>query len=210
MIYAHFFCGKNDLRAFFVAKTIYALRPESFCALKVAIWKVQTFWASGWGTSQILSGWKHRSCLSHKSPQSVFQCLQSVVQRVQQVFQLRLLQVLTTPHETPTRCSRWEEPTKVQMRTTLKAVTMTKMKNPDWLWLVIIITDKGGWKWQEGCWRLPPRRRNGGGWRAAWTRRAERAALPKSSQSCSQVGQLWVNLHMIKIYWTLVCQKLLF
>ena len=47
MIYAHFFCGKNDLRAFFVAKTIYALRPESFCALKVAIWKVQTFWASG-------------------------------------------------------------------------------------------------------------------------------------------------------------------
>ena len=30
----------------FVAKTIYALRPESFCALTVAIWKVQTFWAS--------------------------------------------------------------------------------------------------------------------------------------------------------------------
>ena len=25
---------------------IYALRPESFCALKVAIGKVQTFWAS--------------------------------------------------------------------------------------------------------------------------------------------------------------------
>ena len=36
MIWAHFF----------VAKTIYALRPESFCALKVAIRKVQTFWAS--------------------------------------------------------------------------------------------------------------------------------------------------------------------
>ena len=40
------FCHENDLRAFFVAKTIYALRPESFCALKVAIRKVQTFWAS--------------------------------------------------------------------------------------------------------------------------------------------------------------------
>ena len=46
-IYAHFFCRQNDLRVFFVAKTIYALRPESFCALKVAILKVQTFWASG-------------------------------------------------------------------------------------------------------------------------------------------------------------------
>ena len=54
-IYAPFFCRENDLRAFlsrkrftrfFVAKTIYALRPESFCALKVAIRKVQTFWAS--------------------------------------------------------------------------------------------------------------------------------------------------------------------
>ena len=37
------FCHENDLRAFFVAKTIYALRPESFCALKVAIRKVKTF-----------------------------------------------------------------------------------------------------------------------------------------------------------------------
>ena len=31
---------------FFVAKTIYTLRPESFCALNFAIRKVQTFWAS--------------------------------------------------------------------------------------------------------------------------------------------------------------------
>ena len=46
-IYAPFFCRENDLRVFFVAKTIYALHPESFCALKVAIRKVQTFWASG-------------------------------------------------------------------------------------------------------------------------------------------------------------------
>ena len=38
--------------SFFVAKTIYALRPESFCALKVAIRKVQTFWASANQTNQ--------------------------------------------------------------------------------------------------------------------------------------------------------------
>ena len=45
--FAHtFFCRENDLRVFFVAKTIYALRPDSFCTLKVAIRKVQTFWAS--------------------------------------------------------------------------------------------------------------------------------------------------------------------
>ena len=31
---------------FFVAKTINALRPESFCVLKVAIRKVQTFGTS--------------------------------------------------------------------------------------------------------------------------------------------------------------------
>ena len=31
------------------AKKIYALCPESFCALKFAIWKVQTLWASGKG-----------------------------------------------------------------------------------------------------------------------------------------------------------------
>ena len=45
--FTHFFCCENDLRVFFVAKTIYSLHPESFCALKVAIRKVQTFWASG-------------------------------------------------------------------------------------------------------------------------------------------------------------------
>ena len=44
--FTRFFCRENALRTFFVAKTIYALRPESFCALKVAIRKVQTFWAS--------------------------------------------------------------------------------------------------------------------------------------------------------------------
>ena len=32
---------------FFCRKTLYALRPESFSGLKVAIRKVQTFWASG-------------------------------------------------------------------------------------------------------------------------------------------------------------------
>ena len=46
MIWAHFFVAKTIYAHFFVAKTIYALRPESFCALKVAIRKVQTFWAS--------------------------------------------------------------------------------------------------------------------------------------------------------------------
>ena len=44
-ICAHFFFREHGLHIFF-AKTIDALRPESFCALKVAIWKVQTFWAS--------------------------------------------------------------------------------------------------------------------------------------------------------------------
>ena len=64
LIYAHFFvaktiyalfCHKKNLCTLFLsrtrftrffAKTIYALRLESFCALKVAIRKVQTFWAS--------------------------------------------------------------------------------------------------------------------------------------------------------------------
>ena len=41
-----FFVAKTIYLLFFVAKTIYALCPESFCALKVAIRKVQTFWAS--------------------------------------------------------------------------------------------------------------------------------------------------------------------
>ena len=38
---------KKQLIHFFCRETIYALRPESFCPLKVAIRKVQTFWASG-------------------------------------------------------------------------------------------------------------------------------------------------------------------
>ena len=43
----HFLCHKKNMRTlFFVAKTINALRPESFCMLKVAIWKVQTFGTS--------------------------------------------------------------------------------------------------------------------------------------------------------------------
>ena len=46
MIWAHFFVTKKFVHTFFFAKTIYALRPESFCAFKVAIRKVQTFWAS--------------------------------------------------------------------------------------------------------------------------------------------------------------------
>ena len=64
LIYAHFFvaktiyalfCHKKNLCTLFLsrtrftrffAKTIYALHLESFCALKVAIRKVQTFWAS--------------------------------------------------------------------------------------------------------------------------------------------------------------------
>ena len=45
-IYTPFLSQKEFTHTFFVAKTIYALRPESFCALKVAIRKVQTFWAS--------------------------------------------------------------------------------------------------------------------------------------------------------------------
>ena len=41
-----FLSRKRFTRFFFVAKMIYALRPESFCALEVAIRKVETFWAS--------------------------------------------------------------------------------------------------------------------------------------------------------------------
>ena len=47
--FAHTFLSQKQFTRFFVAKMIYALRLESFCALKVAIWKVQTFWASGEG-----------------------------------------------------------------------------------------------------------------------------------------------------------------
>ena len=56
MIYAHFFVAKTFYALFFVAKTIYALPPESFCALKVAIRKVQTFWASEYITSIVEAG----------------------------------------------------------------------------------------------------------------------------------------------------------
>ena len=39
----HFICREKRLTHFFVAKTIYALRLESFCVLNFAIWKVHTF-----------------------------------------------------------------------------------------------------------------------------------------------------------------------
>ena len=44
--FTHFICCEKRFRHFFVAKTIYALRLESFCALNFAIRKVKTFWAS--------------------------------------------------------------------------------------------------------------------------------------------------------------------
>ena len=78
-IYAYFLCRENNLHAFFVAKTIYALRPESFCALKVAIRKVQTFWASAllphkiWRPSWCSGVWhpvKTLSSLSFFAPMS--------------------------------------------------------------------------------------------------------------------------------------------
>ena len=40
------FCSETIYALYWLRKTIYALRPESCCALKVAIRKVQTFWAS--------------------------------------------------------------------------------------------------------------------------------------------------------------------
>ena len=40
------FLSQKQFTRFFDAKTINAFRPESFCALKVAIRKVQTFWTS--------------------------------------------------------------------------------------------------------------------------------------------------------------------
>ena len=50
-----FFVAKKFAHTFFVAKTICAFfllqerfRPESFCALKVSIQKVQTFWADAY------------------------------------------------------------------------------------------------------------------------------------------------------------------
>ena len=45
--FTRLFLSRKRFTHFFVVKTIYALRPESVCALKVAIRKVQTFWASG-------------------------------------------------------------------------------------------------------------------------------------------------------------------
>ena len=42
----HTLLSRKRFTVFFVAKTIYALRPECFCVLKVEIRKVQTFWAS--------------------------------------------------------------------------------------------------------------------------------------------------------------------
>ena len=52
--FTHLFLSRKRFTRFFVAKTIYALRPENFCALKVAIRKVQTFWASGVGGILVL------------------------------------------------------------------------------------------------------------------------------------------------------------
>ena len=72
MVYAHFFvaktiyalfCHKKNLCTLFLsrtrftrffAKTIYASRPESFCALKVAIRIVQTFWVSDSAPDKVL------------------------------------------------------------------------------------------------------------------------------------------------------------
>ena len=41
-----FFCRGTIYALYWSRKTIYALRPESFCASNFAIQKVQTFWAS--------------------------------------------------------------------------------------------------------------------------------------------------------------------
>ena len=55
---------------FFVAKTIDALRPESFRALKFAIRKIETFWASGLGIDiledacQYQISWEQKSKLN--------------------------------------------------------------------------------------------------------------------------------------------------
>ena len=72
-ICAHFFFREHGLR--FFAKTINALRPESFCALKVPIRKVQTFWASGAGQGTFklgaFSGWGRQSWRLPRPGQSV-------------------------------------------------------------------------------------------------------------------------------------------
>ena len=63
--FTHTLLSRKRFTGFFVAKTIYALRPESFCALKVAIRKVQTFWASGLDKSAWSWG---ITCFSRGSP----------------------------------------------------------------------------------------------------------------------------------------------
>ena len=52
-----FFCRKNDLRAFFVAKNDLRTSSGKFLRVKVAIQKVQTFWASALGQRK-RSGYK--------------------------------------------------------------------------------------------------------------------------------------------------------
>ena len=90
MIWAHLFCCKDDLHTlFFVAKLLMHLFlsqkefthvflsrkrftrffPESFCALEVAIRKVQTFWASAVDhvdhlLFQVACGSHHSLCLT--------------------------------------------------------------------------------------------------------------------------------------------------
>ena len=44
--FTHFICREKRFMHFFVGKTIYALCLESFCALKVAIRKVQILFAT--------------------------------------------------------------------------------------------------------------------------------------------------------------------
>ena len=60
-IHAPFFVAKKIYALFLSQKTIYALRPESFCALKVAIRKDQTFWASA---SPSPKSWLYQSSLT--------------------------------------------------------------------------------------------------------------------------------------------------
>ena len=61
--------GYGAVINFFVARMIYALCPESFCALEVAIRKVQTFWASAVDhvdhlLFQVACGSHHSLCLT--------------------------------------------------------------------------------------------------------------------------------------------------
>ena len=63
------FVAKNHLRTFIVTKTIYALCPESFCALNFAIQKIQTFWASG-GQVAFCNPNRKQDCPLQKASQS--------------------------------------------------------------------------------------------------------------------------------------------